>query len=217
MIEIEEKVHSILNSIDEFIHEHYQEYLQEAFEYFWEEERPEDILHGMMLEVGELNFEDWLIIDYRNPYGESFIDLYERYTELSEEELTILKALRSSTISLYEVQQQKGDKTILKDLLRDRTIEVRIPLMAGLRPGEIFATRLIEFKGEEIKGGEVVMGRCIYPFHPSLKDRALKYLDMQFKRYLKNENPGGNINTFLKDASTVFNTVWITLMAGETR
>jgi hypothetical protein len=73
-----------------------------------------------------------------------------------------------------------------------------------IKVGELFATRLIKLNGE------IIMGRCVYPFRASLKDEVLRYIDMQFKRYLKNENPSGNIESFLKDASSIFNTIWVT-------
>ncbi|MFN3739733.1 MAG: hypothetical protein ACK4TF_03540 [Thermodesulfovibrionales bacterium] len=208
---MQEKIYSILNQISEFIYENYQEDIQEAFEYFWEEEKPEDILHGMMLDMGELNFDDWLTVDYRNPYGEGFLELYEKYSELSEDEKKILTALKESMISLYEVEDVSNNSIRLKDLLRDKRLEFISERLSRLKNGDLFATRFITIDNE------IFMGKCIYPFHSFQKDEVLKYLDMQFKRYLKNENPQGDIESFLKEASSVFNTVWLTVMGDKRR
>lgn len=207
---MQEELYRILNEISEFIYEHYHEDIQEAFEYFWEEERPEDILHGTMLDIGELNFDDWLTIDYKNPYGEGFIELYEKYSDLSEEQKNILSAIKDSRISLYEVEDVEEGNIRVRDLLRNTSLypEWQRPL-SQLKVGDLFATRFIKLNGKNF------MGKCIYPFHRSLKEEVLKYIDMQYKRYLKNENPQGDMELFLKEASAVFNTVWLTVMSDK--
>lgn len=206
-----ELLYKVLNNITSFIYEHYQEYIQEAFESFWEGERPEDLLDGLMLEMGELNFEDWLTIDYKNPYGETLLDLYERYSELSDEESSVIKALRNSLISLYEVEEvdPSNSKVLLKDLLRDGLYEITSKTLLTLKKGNLFATRLIKVNGETL------MGKCAYPFTQGMKPHVLKYIDMQYKRYLKNENANGNRETFLKSCSSVFNTLWLILIVGR--
>lgn len=208
---MQEEIYRVLNKISEFIYEHYQEDIQEAFEYFWEEERPEDILQGIMLDMGELNFDDWLTIDYRNPYGEGFLELYEKYSDLSENEKKVLTALKESRISLYEVEDIALSRIRLKDLLRDKILEIISERLSRLKKGDLFATRFITIDGETF------MGKCIYPFQSFHKDDVLKYLDMQYKRYLKNENPQGDMELFLKEASSVFNTVWLTVMGDKRR
>lgn len=207
------EIYRIYNDITEFIMENYQEDLQDAFEHFWEEERPEDFLQGIMLEMAEMNFEDWLVIDYRNPYGETFLDIYERYSDLPENDRTLINAMRQSRLSLYEVKGlKKGegentpDEILLEDLLRGNSYRLSSKVLSQLRPGEIFATRLIEFNGE------VILGKCVYPFHSSVKSELLKYLDLQFRRYLKNNTPHGDMESFLKEESSIFNTLWLSLM-----
>jgi hypothetical protein len=69
---LQQRIYNLINAINNFIHEHYQEYIQEAFEYFWEEERPEEFLQGILLDIGEINFEDWLTIDYRTALWREF-------------------------------------------------------------------------------------------------------------------------------------------------
>jgi len=210
---LQEKIFNILNKINSFIYEHYQEYIQEAFEYFWEEERPEEFLQGILLDIGEINFEDWLTIDYRTPYGESFLDLYREFSEVSEEESIILDALKESRISLYEVESNSEEGIVIKDLIAQERYKIKSDALNSLnlsvekiKVGELFATRLIKLNGE------IIMGRCVYPFRASLKDEVLRYIEMQYKRYLKNENPSGNIESFLKDASSIFNTIWVTTL-----
>ncbi len=79
----------------------------------------------------------------------------------------------------------------------------------SLKKGDLFATRLIKINGE------VLMGKCVYPFSETMKPDVLKYIDMQFRRYLKNENPSGTMESFLKSQSSVINTIWLTLMGGS--
>ncbi len=193
---LQQRIYNILNTINSFIHEHYQEYIQEAFEYFWEEERPEEFLQGILLDIGEINFEDWLTIDYRTPYGESFLDLYREFSEVSKEESVILDALKKSRISLYKVESNSEEGIVIKDLITQERYKIKSDALNSLnlsvekiKVGELFATRLIKLNGE------IIMGRCVYPFRASLKDEVLRYIDMQFKRYLKNENPSGNIES----------------------
>ncbi|MCX7794152.1 MAG: hypothetical protein N2257_07110 [Thermodesulfovibrionales bacterium] len=209
MIKMQEDIYRVLNQITDFIYEHYQEDIQDAHELFWEEERPEELLHGMLLDIGELNFDDWLTIDYRNPYGESFIELYEKYSE-PDVDKDIINALKESRISLYEVEGVEDGRIKLRDLLRNTVFypDWQLP-DSQLKTGDLFATRFIRLNER------FFMGKCIYPFHSTLKEEILRYLDMQYNRYLKNENPNGDIESFLKDASSVFNTIWITFVAGR--
>jgi len=210
---LQQKIYNILNKINSFIYKHYQEYIQEAFEYFWEEEKPEEFLQGILLDIGEINFEDWLTIDYRTPYGESFLDLYREFSEVSEEESIILDALKESRISLYEVESNSEEGIVIKDLIAQERYKIKSDALNSLnlsvekiKVGELFATRLIKLNGE------IIMGRCVYPFRASLKDEVLRYIEMQYKRYLKNENPSGNIESFLKEVPSILNTIWVTTL-----
>ncbi len=48
--------------------------IDKAYEFFWEEEDPQDSFGGTALSLGFINFEDWLVCDYRTEDGNSLID-----------------------------------------------------------------------------------------------------------------------------------------------
>lgn len=182
----------------EYVRLNHTDEIDKAYEYFWEEDFPEDFLRGTALEMAFMNFEDWLLCDYRFP--ETFIDAYMEANPVGED-AEVLNAMKNSVISLYEVVSSDGGLR-LKDLLLDEeaVIEDGAPELGA---GEMFAARLLDI------GGKKVMGLCVYPFGSRVKDIVLKYVDKQFKRYTDRKNPEGTMRQFLKDEAYLFNAIWI--------
>jgi hypothetical protein len=202
----------LFQSIIEYVRDNHAEAIDKAYEYFWDEEHPDEIMSGTALELGFHNFEDWLIFDYRaNENKETFIDIYMNgKRELTEEERAVLEKIKSSLLSLYEVVSVSKDKRVLiKDLLVGGEFSLRDKnLTRGLKKGDIFATRLLQLDGNSVMSG------CVYPYPADQKKSVLTKIDKQFKRYLKNVNAEGTMRDYLRDYSDVFNLIWLGLFVG---
>ena len=196
-------------SIIQFVRENNAETIDKAYKYFWDDQTPDEFMSGTALSLGFLNFEDWLIFDYKvNKEKETFIDIYIKNNKLKDDETALLKSLKDSVISLYEVTSVDKDKKImLKDLLMDSEHTLRDKsLTRGLNKGDIFATRLLTLDKKTCMSG------CVYPYSSDHKKPVLAYVDKQFRRYTKNVNPEGTMKDFLKDYGDVLNVIWMNLI-----
>ncbi|MEW6108126.1 MAG: hypothetical protein AB1632_03005 [Nitrospirota bacterium] len=207
----EEKLKTnVFCSIINFVRANHKDAIDRAYEYFWDGNTPDEFLGGTALSLGFINFEDWLIFDYKaNDDKETFINIYKKCnTELKSDEILLLDKIKDSVLSLYEVISVSRDRrVVLKDLLLDCEFDLRDkPLTRGLKNGDIFATRLLELDGKHVMSG------CVYPFSKDYKKTVLKYIEKQFGRYKRNENPEGTVKGFLKDYGDVFNIIWMDLI-----
>jgi hypothetical protein len=193
-----------------FARENHKEDIDKAYEYFWDEQDPEEFLSRTALEIGFINFEDWLISDYRvNKDNETLLDTYSRSSKkLNDDEMNILNTIKTSVLSLYEVESvSKEEHIIIRDLLLDGEHTLRDKTLAGgLKKGDIFATRLL------LLDGLAVMSGCVYPFIAHQKETVLESVHKQFKRYLKNVDPHGTMKDYLKAYGDVLNLLWINLI-----
>ncbi len=183
------------------------ELIDAAYEFFWEEEFPEDFLSGLPLELGFVNFEDWFICDYKDPKAGFVTDLYLEETGQKEngEKAAAMLALKNSFIGLYEVKNMispSGDEAELEDVLLGGTHSMSVPAQ-GMKTGDLFATRIINLSGGE------VMGACLYPFGAAMKPLVLESVSSQFKRFRKNKRPDGGLPDFLKLEGYLFNVIWL--------
>lgn len=198
---------TLFQSMILYVRENYKDTIDKAYECFWEDNYPEDFLRGTALDIAFMNFEDWLIFDYEvNSDKETFIDIYCKCNkELKDDESALLNQIKGSVLSLYEVISVSHEEEILlKDLLLGGDFIVSNKNLAGgLKKGDIFATRLLTLDGN------TVMSNCIYPYTGGYKNTILEYIDNQFQRYTKNENPQSTMKSFLKDYGDVFNILWI--------
>ncbi len=205
----------ISQAIIERAREVHKETIDKAYEYFWDENKPDEFLSGTALELGFHNFEDWFIHDYKaNELGETFLDLYAKASDgLSKEEEDVISKMKESVLSLYEVESVSKDKRVLiKDLLLGGEISLRDKaLTRGLSKGDLFAARITELDGKH------VMSSAVYPFPKDQKKRVLGLVEKQFARYKKQINPDGGMREYLKLYGDIFNLVWIELIAPSTR
>jgi len=193
-------------SVIQFVRENHAETIDKAYNYFWDDQTPEEFMSGTALSLGFLNFEDWLIFDYKvNAEKETFIDIFLKNNTLKDNEVALLKSLKDSVISLYEVSSVGEDKSIaLKDLFMDsRPVLKDKTLTVGLKKGDIFATRLLTLNGK------TCMSSCVYPFTVEQKKDVLTYMDKQFKRYIKNVKSDGTMKEFLKGYGELLNIIWM--------
>ena len=199
----------IICSIIQYVREKHPEIIDKAYEYYWDGNTPDELFGGTALSLGFLNFEDWLVFDYKaNKDNETFIDMYMKNHTLKNSETTLLNNIKDSVISLYEVSSVARDKRIiLKDLLLETEHTLRDKaLTRGLNTGDIFATRLLTLDGKTCMSG------CVYPYKSEQKKTVLTYVDKQFKRYIRNVKPDGTMRDFLKDYGDVLNIIWMNLI-----
>jgi hypothetical protein len=203
----------LFQSIIEWIRTNHAETIDKAYEYFWDEESPDEFLKNTSLALGFINFEDWLMFDYKaNEQKETFLDLYVKGNEgLKEEELEIIRKIKGSVLSLYEVLSVSKDKRVLiKDLLMGDESSLRDKaLTRGLKKGDIFATRLLHLDGNTVMSG------CVYPYTADKKENVLNSVDKQFRRYVKNVNASGKMRDYLRDYGDVFNLLWMRFILDE--
>lgn len=201
-------------SVIQFVRENHAATIDKAYEYFWDNNTPDEFMSGTALSLAFLNFEDWLIFDYRvkPDEEETFIDIYLKDRAVKEYEAALLHRLKDSVISLYEVSSVARDKRIvLKDLLLESEHTLRDKaLTRGLNKGDIFATRLITLDGKTCMSG------CVYPYTAADRKTVLTYVEKQFKRYTRNVNPKGSMRDFLKDYGDVLNIIWMNLIMNPT-
>jgi hypothetical protein len=197
----------LVQSIIQYVRQNYADAIDKAYEYFWDENYPEEFLSGTALEIGFINFEDWLIFDYKfNEDKESFINLYVKsHTSLKDEELALIGKIKDSVLSLYEVVSVSKDKRVLiRDILREGEFPLKDKnLTRGLKKGDLFAARMLSLDGKHVMSG------CVYPYTRDQKKTVLEYVERQYGRYKRNANPGGTIDNYLKDFGDVFNIIWM--------
>ncbi len=193
----------LFQSVIDFARARHAELIDKAYEYFWEEDDPEDFFGGTALGLAFINFEDWFVCDYRTAEGDSIIDLYIGSKEdLPDEDLKALEAMRDSYISIYEVASSDGEVT-LKDLLLGEEFTSPNESLRSLNKGDIFASRFVRIDGEH------VMSRCVYPYTRNAKDRLLEYADTNFKRFTNRKKQDGTMRDFVKEESYIFNLLWL--------
>lgn len=186
------------------------EAIDKAYAYFWEEQNPDEFLSGTALCMGFINFEDWLVFDFKaNEQGETFLDLYLKSNgDLPVQEQAVLQRIRDSVVSLFEVVSVSRDKrVVIKDLLLEGEYSLRDRnLTRGLKKGDIFAARILQLDGSAVMSG------CVYPYRPVDRKQVLSYVDRQYSRFVRNVKPDGTMREYLKDYGDVFNLIWMNLI-----
>ncbi|HBR22408.1 MAG TPA: hypothetical protein DD713_07590 [Nitrospiraceae bacterium] len=213
MAKEEELKTELIQSIIDYVRKNHAEAIDKAYAYFWDEKNPDEFLSGNALYIGFVNFEDWLIFDYKaNDAGEAFIDLYvNNSTGLKDGELALLNKIKDVLLSLYEVVSASKDKRVLlKDLLMGGEVSLKEKALTNsLKKGDIFAARLLPLDRGHVMSGSV------YPFRKDDKETVLEYVNRMFRRYTKNENANGTMKDFLGDYGDVFNMAWIRIILNQ--
>jgi hypothetical protein len=203
----EEGLAHTYDTVIEFAREKHGKVIDDAYDFFWEEDDPADMLMGHALELGFINFEDWLVCDYIPTDGsKGLIDRYIESEQPGEEIKSTLISMRDSFLSLYEVVES-GDPVRLRDIaLGSDPFEISGDKLSDLEKGYVFAARFMEI------GDSMEMGRSVYPFGASMKETITDLLTRQFERYHKNKNPEGGMEEFLRDESYTFNITWMSCL-----
>lgn len=184
--------------------QHHPELIDRAYDYFWEEESPDDHMGGMALEVAFINFEDWFVCDYVDPEAGHAIDLYLKEAGPDgEKKRRELESLKESYLSVYEVKSVTGESVRLEDVLVGGVFDLASVPVPGMKTADLFAARLLKLDGR------YVMGASIYPFGAGMKEPVLKSAERLFARYKKNKNREGGMVDFLKEESYSVNIIWI--------
>jgi len=200
-----EKWEETFQSLIEYIRENHALEIDDAYEYFWEEEDPEEFIGGTALVMGFHNFEDWMACDYMDKKtGKSFIDLYLEAKSPSEEQRAVLEAMRQSYISVFEVRTA-GDTVTLEDLSNGTELSLSDDRLKCLSQGDMFGARIFD------AGGGLVMTNAIYPFGNRFREAVMEHLEAMYRRYAKHyEEP--SMEKFLRQETYTINTVWVTCL-----
>lgn len=202
----EDIVTEAYSKVIEYIRKNHPKEIDEAYEFFWEEEDPIDMMGGPALELAFINFEDWLICDYFPTDGTGFIDRYIESEKPSDEVRAVLTSLKESFLSLYEVTKA-GIPIGLSDIaLGDDDFEVEDEQLSHLETGYSFAARFIDVEGAHR------IGRSVYPFGIKMRDEIMRLINAQLVRYQKNKNQKGTMKDFLRDESYAFNMTWMSCL-----
>ncbi len=203
----EDIVTEAYSKVIDYIRKNHTKEIDEAYDFFWEEEDPADIMGGRAFELGFINFEDWLICDYLPSDGSpGFIDIYIESEHPSDEVRAVLTSLKESCLSLYEVKKA-GSPTGLSDIAMGADdFEVEDEQLSHLEAGYSFAARFIDVEGTRR------IGRSVYPFGVKMKDEMMRLINAQLARYQKNKNPEGTMKDFLRDESYAFNMTWMSCL-----
>jgi hypothetical protein len=191
------------NEVMDFMRTGNADVIDVGYEFFFEEDDPDEYMGGRALELAFVNFEDWFVCDYIPPRSKHVIDLYREALKPEGEAALLLGAMKDSCISLYKVISVDGGLR-LKDMLLDEEVAFPSNPVEGIEPGMVFGARIIRVDGT------AYLGRCVYPFTETVMDRVMKSIDATRRRYLKNKNPEGSVRDFLRDESYMMNMVWIT-------
>lgn len=200
----------IFQAVMAFAREKHTEMIDKAYEFFWDDLKPDEFLGGQAYAIGFHNFEDWFVFDHVPAgAGESIIDLYlKAHPDLPAEQVSMIAMMKDSVLSVYEVRSVAKDKRVLlKDLLRGDETELRDKaLTRGLSKGELFGARLL------VLDGRTTMSGSVYPFPADQKKRVLAYLNGEFSKFTRNVDAQGTMNQFLKRHGDLVNLTWIDLI-----
>ena len=198
-----ELLNSAFNSVIEYLREFSPEEIDDAYDFFWEEEDPEDILGGTALGIAFINFEDWLVCDYRRKaMHESLIDVYIKEKKPDGRTASLLAAMRDSVLSVYRIKTIGEGSCTVEDMLIGGEPVLTGSAVPKLRAGDIFGGRVFQFEGRTL------LGRGVYPFNEAHLDRAKVFLDKELKRYMR-KHPEGTLRQMLKDEAYYMNVVWL--------
>jgi len=204
---VKEQYIELYNDIITYARENYADELDEAYDYFWEEEDPTDYYMGTVLDLAFVNFEDWMVCDYRPREGKGFIDRYIEDKTPDAEKKALLESMRDSIVSIYEVMSSDNGSLNLHDLARENDIQLPSENLESLKPGEVFAARIIEHKGEKS------LGRGVWPFGAQRKDQAMGFFNAHVERVRKNRSTDENMDSLLKQDSYIFNNIWLSCLS----
>lgn len=196
----------LVQDILAFAKKRFGNYIDDAYDYFWNGFDPRKNLSNELFRFSDINFWEWLVYDWI-PDEEDGRTLIEHFKEnnkkLSLDELKVLNMMNNAVISLYEVQDVFFEKgLLLKDLLMGGEYDVREKMATrSARKWDIFAGRLLHVDGIYILSG------AVYPYHVRRKEDIIKTINKWFKEY-KRDYPEATMDDFLKSESDMFNFFW---------
>jgi len=201
-----DKWETLFQSVIDYIRKNHDKEIDEAYDYFWEEEDPEESIGGTALAMGFHNFEDWMVCDYINKESQkSFIDHYIDSKNPSEDEAKSLKAMKDSYVSIYEVKST-NDSVTLQNIATEKDITINDDRLKSLAMGDMFGARILDLADGPF------LTKAIYPFGNKFKEHVMKHLDAMYNRYAKHCEGKACMEDFLRQETYTINTVWVTCL-----
>ncbi|QZY56523.1 hypothetical protein [Crassaminicella profunda] len=105
-----------------------------------------------------IDFNSWLIYDYRMKDGAAFIEKYYESTkgELSQEERVFIEKRMQSYLSIYEVKELKENKGLLKDIFAKTEILVNLGKFHEKQCKDLIFGRIIKIENEAMFIGNIM-------------------------------------------------------------
>lgn len=147
-------------------------------------------------ETVSVDFNAWLIYDYKMEEGQSFIQKYleDTRTSLTDQEKEFIINRKKSFLSLYELKEIRKDQGVLRDVFTKLDYIINLNQIKKINVGDLILSRIIEFSNEyKLVGGKLYI--------PSMfKITIEKNIFEEYERY-KNTNKYGTWQKFLKENS----------------
>lgn len=196
----------LVSDLLKFAKKRFGDYIDDAYDYFWDDFDPEEELDERLFQFSDINFWEWLVYDWipDDDDGRTLIEHFiESNKRLTSDELKILKMMNNAVISLYEVMEVFPEKGLLvKDLLCGGEYDIKERLATrSANKWDIFAARLLHLDGQYVMSG------CIYPYYLRQKEQILSAINKMFEDYRKVYHDAA-MEDFLKTEGSMFNFFW---------
>ncbi|AOT68559.1 hypothetical protein [Geosporobacter ferrireducens] len=143
-----------------------------------------------------VDFNSWLIYDYKDKNKASFIERYHKNTmeKFTEEENNFINQIKYAYLSLYEIRDRTGDQYQLRDIFTKKELQLTAAQLEDLRDGELILSRIV--KADE--GYWAVGNRSYIPvmFRNSIERNMIN----RYEEFIK-ANSYGTWEVFLKTHS----------------
>jgi hypothetical protein len=199
-----------VDAILTYVSKEHREAVEDAYEIFFDEFDPEEHLDDGLQNMAIINFWDWVVSDALADYNDpdnltTLLDLYidDNREALSDDDMSVLRKIRNSHLSLYEVAEIYPEEGLLfEDLLLGGSFNVRERTATRyLNKWDIIAVRLLEIDGEQVMSGS------IYSYHRHRKAKLIEELNDDFA-LLRDENTRITMREMLKENGDLFMYYW---------
>ena len=175
--------------------------LQAAFILFWNDHQASGALRALE-PLDMARFFDWYVTDQRtSKERRRIITLFANRegSKLRPVQLDILRARQEALLSLYKLQEVKGNELVLTDLLRSGEHVLQGDAWSRIATaGDLLLTRVIELEDDvHITGAATLLP-------PQAEKGLLSYVRNHFERY-REEHFGAEWDDFLRENSYLFN------------
>jgi hypothetical protein len=192
--------------LEAFIDQYWDEEEEQAFDEFWDEHGDwEEQLSPEFLEMSRGVQEPWFAFDHRLDDGTRVVDELLAQLVLTAGERSFLRAMRNSTMRLYEVRETiPGSSMTLRDLIEGNDVTV------SERTGSRTMSRRDCIAARVIRGcsGKPEMERGVLHIPGLYRDQLVATIH-QHRSEFASEHPGESFDRFYKLLPPLVHEVWL--------